>query len=106
MGFLREGIASKAIPQPQLLIKDHKELESDGEYPKRLVIPATNFTAALSKVGYMAIQQVLDRNKVNYNRFTIVQSSDLKEKLEGLGLTKDNVMMMSLDIKNMYLSVQ
>eukprot|EP00957_Ditylum_brightwellii_P188018 14314084-Ditylum_brightwellii.AAC.1 len=63
MGFLHEDIASKAIPQPQLLIKDHKELESDEEYLTWLVIPATNFTATFSKVGYMAIQQVLDRNK-------------------------------------------
>eukprot|EP00957_Ditylum_brightwellii_P099294 7563308-Ditylum_brightwellii.AAC.1 len=31
-----------------------------------------------------------------------MQSLDLKEKLEGLGLIKDNVTMMSLDIKNMY----
>eukprot|EP00957_Ditylum_brightwellii_P195169 14870140-Ditylum_brightwellii.AAC.1 len=45
---------------------------------------------------------MLDRNKVNYNRFTIVQSSYLKEKLEKLGLAKDNVIMMSLDINNMY----
>eukprot|EP00957_Ditylum_brightwellii_P014907 1124631-Ditylum_brightwellii.AAC.1 len=54
----------------------------------------------------MEIQQVLGGNKVNYNRFTIVQSSDLKEKLEALGLTKDDAMMMSLDIKNMYPSVR
>eukprot|EP00957_Ditylum_brightwellii_P028189 2128856-Ditylum_brightwellii.AAC.1 len=102
MGFLREGIASKAIPQLQLLIKDHKEPEANGEYPTRLVIPATNFTATFLKVGYIAIQKVLDRNRVDYNGFIIVQSSDLKEKLEKLGLTKDKVTMMSLDIKNMY----
>eukprot|EP00957_Ditylum_brightwellii_P039514 2989388-Ditylum_brightwellii.AAC.1 len=63
MGFLQEGIAYKAIPQPQLLTKDHKELESDGRYPTRLVIPATNFTATFLEVGYMAIQQVSDQNK-------------------------------------------
>eukprot|EP00957_Ditylum_brightwellii_P067845 5149767-Ditylum_brightwellii.AAC.1 len=90
MGFLWEGIASKAISQPQLLIKDHKEPESNGKYPTQLVIPATNFMTTFLKGGYMAIQKVLDRNKVNYNRFTIVQSSDLKEKLEKLGLTKDD----------------
>eukprot|EP00957_Ditylum_brightwellii_P198074 15090802-Ditylum_brightwellii.AAC.1 len=84
--FLREGIASKAILQPQLLIKDHKDRETNGDYLTRLVIPATNFTATFSKVGYTAIKQ----------------SSDLKEKLEGLKLTKDDVTLMSLDIKNMY----
>eukprot|EP00957_Ditylum_brightwellii_P025218 1908679-Ditylum_brightwellii.AAC.1 len=35
-----------------------------------------------------------------------MQSSDLKEKLEGLKLTKNDMTSMSLDIKNMYLSVQ
>eukprot|EP00957_Ditylum_brightwellii_P027541 2081919-Ditylum_brightwellii.AAC.1 len=63
MGFLCEGIAPKAIPQPQLLIKDHKKLESDRECRTQLVIPATNVTATFLKVGYMVIQQVLDRNK-------------------------------------------
>eukprot|EP00957_Ditylum_brightwellii_P125900 9597593-Ditylum_brightwellii.AAC.1 len=43
--FLQEGITSKMIPQPQLLVKDHKMPEEDGSFPTRLVIPATNFTA-------------------------------------------------------------
>eukprot|EP00957_Ditylum_brightwellii_P119819 9142195-Ditylum_brightwellii.AAC.1 len=51
--FLWEGIAFKAILQPQLLIKDHKDQETNGACPTRLVIPATNFTATFSKVGYM-----------------------------------------------------
>eukprot|EP00957_Ditylum_brightwellii_P207644 15353899-Ditylum_brightwellii.AAC.1 len=102
MGFLREGIASKAIPQPQILINDHKEPEANSKYPTQLVIPAMNFMATFLKVVYMAIQKVLDINKVNCNRFAIVQSSYLKEKLEKLGLTKDNVTMISLDIKNIY----
>eukprot|EP00957_Ditylum_brightwellii_P089493 6814718-Ditylum_brightwellii.AAC.1 len=105
-GVLREGIASRAIPQPQLLIKDHKDQEPNGDYLTRLVIPATNFMATFSKVGYMAIQKVLDCNKVNYNRFTIVHSSGLKENLEGLKLTKNDVTLMSLDIKNMYPSIR
>eukprot|EP00957_Ditylum_brightwellii_P105832 8070594-Ditylum_brightwellii.AAC.1 len=88
MGFLREGISPKAIPQPQLLIKDNKEPESNSKYPTWLVIPTTNFTATFSKVGYMAIQKVLDKNKVNYNRFTIVQSLDLKEKVENWDLPR------------------
>eukprot|EP00957_Ditylum_brightwellii_P137108 10454105-Ditylum_brightwellii.AAC.1 len=43
--FLQEGITSKAIPQLQLLVKDHKKPEEDGSFPTRIVIPATNFTA-------------------------------------------------------------
>eukprot|EP00957_Ditylum_brightwellii_P044648 3384885-Ditylum_brightwellii.AAC.1 len=33
MAFLNEGIPSKAIPQPQLLVKDHKKREENGDYP-------------------------------------------------------------------------
>eukprot|EP00957_Ditylum_brightwellii_P027391 2070473-Ditylum_brightwellii.AAC.1 len=33
MAFLNEGISSKAIPQPQLLVKDHKDREENGDYP-------------------------------------------------------------------------
>eukprot|EP00957_Ditylum_brightwellii_P179865 13701868-Ditylum_brightwellii.AAC.1 len=102
MGFLKEGIALKAVPQSQLLIKDHEDLEDNGEYPTCLVIPVTNCTDTFLKVGYMANHKVLDRNNVNYNKFMIVQSSDLKEKLEKLRHTKNNVALMSLDIKNMY----
>eukprot|EP00957_Ditylum_brightwellii_P207134 15351635-Ditylum_brightwellii.AAC.1 len=42
MDFLNEGIASKAIPQPQLLVKDYKDKEENGDYPMCLVISAMN----------------------------------------------------------------
>eukprot|EP00957_Ditylum_brightwellii_P075750 5756855-Ditylum_brightwellii.AAC.1 len=56
--FLQEGIAYKAIPQPQLLVKDRKEPEEDGSFPTRLVIPATNFTATFLKLGYLGIKKI------------------------------------------------
>eukprot|EP00957_Ditylum_brightwellii_P106692 8139175-Ditylum_brightwellii.AAC.1 len=59
--------------------KDHKEPEEDESFPTRLVIPATNVTATFSKLGYLGIKQILDDNKVDYSRFTIIQVSDLKE---------------------------
>eukprot|EP00957_Ditylum_brightwellii_P070677 5371348-Ditylum_brightwellii.AAC.1 len=39
-------------------------------------------------------------------KHTIIQSSDLKQKLENLDLRRDEVTMMSLDIVNMYPSVR
>eukprot|EP00957_Ditylum_brightwellii_P058811 4458778-Ditylum_brightwellii.AAC.1 len=54
--FLQEGIVSKAIPQSQLLAKDHKPPKEDGSFPTRLMIPATNFTATFSKLGYLGIK--------------------------------------------------
>lgn len=44
--FLKEKIKSKAIPQPKILIKDHKMKDGNGDFPTRLVVPATNFTLA------------------------------------------------------------
>eukprot|EP00957_Ditylum_brightwellii_P101377 7726286-Ditylum_brightwellii.AAC.1 len=106
MCFLSEGIASNSIPQPQLLVKDHKERNKEGNFLTRLVILATNFKAFFSKMGYMNTQKVLDDASVNYNKHTITQSSDLREKLEGLELTKGKAVSMSLDIENMYPSMR
>ena len=39
--YIKECIDSKAIPTPKLLIKDHKDLDEEGNYPTRLVVPAT-----------------------------------------------------------------
>ena len=72
----------RAIPSPKLLIKDHKTIKEKGEFPTRLVIPAKNFTATFSKIGYLGIKMCLDKGKVKYSRFSIVQASDLKEILE------------------------
>eukprot|EP00957_Ditylum_brightwellii_P122928 9372970-Ditylum_brightwellii.AAC.1 len=58
----------------------------------RLVIPATNFTAAFSKLGYMGIKKVLDDHGVDYAKHTMVQSSDLKEKLEKCGLKQNEAL--------------
>eukprot|EP00957_Ditylum_brightwellii_P057822 4385019-Ditylum_brightwellii.AAC.1 len=87
-------------------MKDHKEPDKEGSFPTRLVIPATNFTATFSKLGYLGIKHILDNNKANYSRFTIIQASDLKERLEELAVKRSDVTMMLLDIKNMYPSVR
>ena len=80
--FARQSLATRAILSPKLLIKDHKTINEKGEFPTRLVIPATNFTVTFSKIGYLGIKRCLDKGKVNYSRNSIVQASDLKETLE------------------------
>eukprot|EP00957_Ditylum_brightwellii_P109714 8368582-Ditylum_brightwellii.AAC.1 len=104
--FIEESLLLKAIPQPQILVKDHKKPGDNGEFPTRLVIPATNFIASFSKLGYMDIKKVLDDNGANYSKCTIIQSSNLKEKLEALELKQNKITVMSLDIVNMYPSVR
>eukprot|EP00957_Ditylum_brightwellii_P077641 5900657-Ditylum_brightwellii.AAC.1 len=49
---------------------------------------------------------MLDAHKVNYVKYTIVQVCNLKDQLERINLIADNVMLMSLDIVNMYLLIQ
>ena len=70
------------ILSPKLLIKDHKTINKKGKFPTRLLIPAINFTATLSKIGYLGIKMCLDKVKVNYSSVSVVQASDLKERLE------------------------
>ena len=69
---------TRAILSPKLLIKYHKKINKKGEFPTRLVILETNFTATFSKIGYLGIKIMLDKAKVNYSRVSIVQASDLK----------------------------
>eukprot|EP00957_Ditylum_brightwellii_P143346 10920409-Ditylum_brightwellii.AAC.1 len=84
--YIEESLFLKVIPKPQLLARDHKKPDESRDFPMRLVIPATNFTASFFKLGCMGIKKVLDDHGVNYSRHTIIQSSNLKEKLERLKL--------------------
>ena len=59
--FVRQSLATGAIPSPKILIKDHKTINEKGEFPTMLVIPAMNFTATLSKIGYLGIKRCLDK---------------------------------------------
>ena len=80
--FVRQSLATRVIPSPKLLIKYHKTINENGEFTTRLIIPATIFTATISKIGYLGIKRCLDKGNVNYPRNSIVQASDLKETLE------------------------
>ena len=104
--FVRQSLATQSIPSPKILIKYHKIINEKGEFPTRLVILATNFTATLSKIGYLGIKRLLDKVKVNYSRVSIVQASDLKEKLEELKIKRDEVTISSVDAINMYPSIK
>ena len=64
--FVKEALDSKAIPVSKLLIKDHKEINNNGNYPTRLVVPATNFTLAFSKLGYIGIKKIINKAGIDY----------------------------------------
>jgi hypothetical protein len=55
-----------------LLIKDHKKMDKEGNYPTRLVVPANNFTSTFPKLGYLGIKKIFDTNNVEYMKHTII----------------------------------
>ena len=71
-----------------------------------MVTPATNFTTNFSKIGYLGIKRCLDKGKVKYSRFSIVQASDLKEILEEKKLVREEVTIVSVNAINMYPSIE
>ena len=104
--FLIQNLKSKAIPSPKLLIKDHKKADNKGNYPTRLVVPANNFTSGFPRMGYLGIKKILDDNGINYMRKTIIQASDLKEKIETMDITNSNSTIISIDAEAFYPSVK
>ena len=103
---MRQSLAIGAIPYLKLLIKYHKTTNEKEEFPTRLVVPATNYTATFSKIGYLGIKMCLDKGKVNYLRDSIVQASNLKERIEELEVNRDEVKMELVDAINMYPSIK
>ena len=63
-------------------------------------------TATFSKIGYLGIKRCLDKGKVNYSRFSIVQASDLKEGLEEKKLVREEVTIAPVDAIKMYSSIK
>eukprot|EP00957_Ditylum_brightwellii_P206375 15348099-Ditylum_brightwellii.AAC.1 len=102
---LMENLNGHAIPEPQLLIKDH-EKKKNGHCPTRLIIPATNFAAKITKIGCLGVKKIFHDKGISYNKYTIQQASHLKEKLEKLHLRKNDATIMSLDVVNMYPSTK
>ena len=103
---LKEKIESKAVPNPKILVKNHKKQNADGTFPTRLVVPATNFTAGFPKIGYLGIKHLLDKYEVDYGSKNIIQSSDLKQKLESLPFNMSNSTIVSVDAEAMYPSIK
>ena len=97
---------TRAILAPKLLIKDHKCPNAQGNFPMQLMIPATNFTATYAKLGYTALKNILNENKIKYSQLTIIQASHLKEKLEGMKLWLGEVTLILIDTEVMYTSIK
>ena len=79
--FLSKTLESKSIPTSKLIIKDHKKVNEEGDYPSRLIVPASNFTSGFPRLGYLGMKRIFDSAKINYEERTITQASTLKEEI-------------------------
>jgi hypothetical protein len=70
------------------------------------VVPAKNFTAGFPHVGQHGIRNILNGNNIKFSKKTIIQASDLKEKLERLQIKRSNCTIISFDAECMYPSVK
>ena len=101
-----EGLRSCSVPVARFLIKDNKlKKKLNEDYPVQLIFPEEDYNYSYSKLGYVFIRDVLQRNCVSIDKYNIVQASSLKENLLDLGITKDSNSIASLDIVNFYPSV-
>ena len=89
--FVQQLLAMRVILYPKLFIKDHNKINNKGEFTTILLIPETNLTAELYKIGYLEIKGIMEKAKLNYKCVTIVQASDLKESLEKFEIRIDVV---------------
>ena len=89
-----------------MFIKDHKMINNKGVFPTRFFITAKNLTAYFLKLEYIGINRALDKANINYSRIIVFQSTDLKQDLEYIGLNRDKVTIVSVDMVNMYPSIK
>ncbi len=86
----------------RLSIKDHKPVGTNGHHPTRLIILAHNFTQCLSKLASKSIKKSFRHANVLFEKHTLKNSLALKHKFESMDLRRDDIMILSLDIKDMY----
>ena len=104
---VNEVIASSDIPNPKLLLKDHKTTKTNyGEdvvnFPSRFIIPCANYLAGFSKLGFRAIEHIFKKNKVNLKKTTIKNSFELIADLQDMGITENSNTVISFDVTDMY----
>ncbi len=72
----------------------------NGVCPTRLIVPANNFIAAFSKLGYLGLKKIFEDNDIDYAPHAIEQANQLRIKMEKLHLTPENCTIISLDAKD------
>jgi len=100
--FLHSWLKTRKIPSLRLSVKDHQPIQTNGRYKTRLIVSAHNFTQCLSKLASKSIESTFKRAAVPFERHTLKNSLGLKRIFEAKDFRKDDVTIVSLDIKDMY----
>jgi hypothetical protein len=100
--FLQSWVKTEKIPSVHLSVKDHNPVGANGRHPTRLIVSANNFTQCLSKLASKSIEKSFRRANINFKKHTLKNSLAIKRKFKSMNLQRDNVKIVSLDIKDMY----
>jgi hypothetical protein len=100
--FLRSWVETKKIPLVCFSIKDHKPLQPNGHHPSRLIVSTHNFTQCLSRLASKSIKHTFRRADINFEHHALKNLLALKRKLEEIDISRGEVTVVSLDIKDMH----
>ena len=72
----------------------------------RTIVSAHNFTQGFAKLASQGLQAIFERNSIQHGKRTILNSYDLKSRIERLQsegkIDATNITIVSFDIKDMY----
>ena len=103
--YLTEALRSKHVPEIKLNIKDHKKIRDTGNYPSRLIIPCSCFCSCFSKIGYLSLKGIFEKNQVTFKHL-IKDTKSAKIEIDELSLTGVPLAKIFLiDVVEMYPSI-
>ena len=103
--FMIGSVKAREVPTPYILIKDHKAIDENGCYPTRFIVPCNNYLSCFSRLGYVAIKGIFDKNSVKYSQFNILNSYKLVEKVKTANFQNSKNTIFNIDVRNMYPSI-
>ena len=80
MGHIDESLKTKEILTTKIIIKYHNKLTKRTGISNEITNTSKKFPDTLTKVGYVVLKNIPDINEIIYDKFAIIQASQLKEK--------------------------
>ena len=104
--IVTSSFSTRAIPFPNILIKDNNIFNKKGVFPTRLIITANELYRDFLQDWLSWDKDNARQRKVNYSHVSTVKSSNLKEIPGEIELKRDEVTIVSVDVINMYPSIK